>query len=97
MQDQRETYKKNHPELSHKEVIAKLGDVWNHLPEKEKEPFVAKANKDKEKYSQQKEEYLNKNKSAAPASGTPKKKNKDETEPGVEKKVKKVYLINLFF
>lgn len=86
VQATRETYKKDHPELSHKEVISKLGDVWNHLGEKEKEPFNAKAQIDKEKYKNAKEEYAKTKNDAAPA------KKKNSEEPALEKKIKKVLL-----
>lgn len=88
VQATRETYKKDHPELSHKETIAKLGEVWNNLDEKEKGPFHAKATIDKDKYKREKDEYLaNKLKAAPPA---PVKKKGKEDEPATEKKVKKV-------
>ena len=86
VQATRETYKKEHPELSHKEVISKLGDVWNHLNEKEKEPFNAKAQIDKEKYKNAKEEYAKTKNDAVPA------KKKNSEEPALEKKIKKVLL-----
>lgn len=84
VQDKREPFKKEHPELSHKEIIAKLGEIWNGLDQKEKEPYNAKAKIDKDKYQKDKEEYNAKNKTVAP------KKKAKEDEPAVEKKVKKV-------
>lgn len=87
MQDKREQFKKEHPELSHKEIIAKLGEIWNALDQKEKEPYNAKAKIDKDKYQREKEEYNAKNKTVAP------KKKAKEDEPPVEKKVKKVFFI----
>ena len=88
VQDKRETYKKEHPELSHKEVIAKLGEVWNGLDDNEKKPYHAKAEIDKEKYKREKEEYLAKLKTAAP-----KKKSKEDESAVPEKKVKKVIFV----
>ena len=41
-------YKEEHPALAHKEVIAKLGELWRGLSAKEKEPFEEKAKLEKE-------------------------------------------------
>lgn len=80
--DRRESCKKEHPELSHKEVISKLGEIWNGLADKEKEPYQKKAQIDKDKYKKAKDEYNEKLKENT-------KKPKDE-DPVPEKKVKKV-------
>ena len=41
----------------HKEVIAKLGEVWRGLSVKEKEPYENKAQKEKEEYAKKIKEY----------------------------------------
>lgn len=87
IQEKREAYKKEHPEMTHKEVISKLGEVWNSLGDKEKEPYHAKAQIDKDRYRNAKEIYV-KNKAAAAAQ----KKKKDD-EPLLEKKLK---LVNFY-
>jgi len=49
MADKREETKKNFPNLSHKEVISKLGEMWSKLSEAKKKPYVTKAKQEKAK------------------------------------------------
>ena len=57
VQDRTTKYKEEHPALAHKEVIAKLGELWRGLPVKEKEPYEEKAKKEKEEYAKNVKEY----------------------------------------
>lgn len=49
--------KKENPDLKHKEVISKLSKDWHELTANDKEPYIALANKDKERYKKDKEVY----------------------------------------
>ena len=50
--------RKDKPELKMVEVSKAISAMWNKLSEKEKEPYVAMAAKDKERYEAQKKEYV---------------------------------------
>merc|ERR1719378_839850 len=57
--DKREETKMNFPKLSHKELVSKLGEIWNKLSEVEKKPYVAKAKQEKMKWLEAIKEYKN--------------------------------------
>lgn len=53
----RSDIKKNNPELSQKDLVSKLGEVWRGLSEEEKKPYFDQERKDKARYMKEKEEY----------------------------------------
>jgi len=57
--DKREETKMNFPNLSHKELVSKLGELWNKLSEVEKQPYVAAAKQEKMKWLEAIKEYKN--------------------------------------
>jgi len=57
--DKREETKMNFPNLSHKELVSKLGELWNKLSEVEKQPYVEKAKQEKMKWLDAMKEYKN--------------------------------------
>ena len=77
-QAKRQLFKEEFPKLTHKQIISKLGETWNKLSAKEKEPFEEKAKQDKVRYEDQKADYELKNKKTSKEKGT--------TEESVEKK-----------
>ena len=82
-QAKRALYKEEYPNLSHKEIISKLGENWNLLSLKEKEPFAELAKRDKIKYDAKKADYDEKKKKInAKSKG-------EESGDSVEKKIKK--------
>jgi len=57
--EKRDETKMNFPNLSHKELVSKLGELWNKLSEVEKQPFVAEAKQEKMKWLEAIKEYKN--------------------------------------
>jgi len=57
--DKREETKKNFPKLNHKELVSKLGELWNKLSEEEKQPYVEKAKQEKAKWLEAIKAYKN--------------------------------------
>lgn len=57
VQRKQKDYKEANPSLAHKEVIAKMGDEWNHMGEKDKKPFTDLAGQDKARFEKDKAEY----------------------------------------
>merc|ERR1719195_1177710 len=49
--DKRETVKKENPDISHKDVLKKLGELWNGLTISEKAPYEKTAEASKKKYA----------------------------------------------
>jgi hypothetical protein len=56
--DKRVEIKKNNPNLSAKEIVSKLGETWNSLSEKDKQPYILMANEDKDRYSSEMKDYV---------------------------------------
>lgn len=48
--EQRPNIKSENPSLGIGDVAKKLGELWNNLSDSEKQPFLSKANKLKDKY-----------------------------------------------
>lgn len=48
--DNRPGIKAQHPSLGIGDVAKRLGEMWNNLSDSEKQPFLSKANKLKDKY-----------------------------------------------
>jgi len=56
--EHREQFKKDHPNLTGVPAIAKkMGEIWRGMNEKEKQPYNEKAEKDKQRYEREMEEY----------------------------------------
>lgn len=56
-QDNRERVKKEHPGIDGKEIVKHLSNQWNGLSDKQKAPYLKKANADKERYQQEMTAY----------------------------------------
>lgn len=54
--DKREEVKNSNPDLKHKEIVAKLGELWREMSEEEKKPYEKQAAADKERYAKEKAE-----------------------------------------
>ncbi|KAI8636011.1 high mobility group box domain-containing protein [Parasitella parasitica] len=84
---------KKNPTLSSVDVAKLIGEMWNSLSDKEKQPFVKAADKEKTRFQKEMAEYEKKGKAALgePAESTPVKRKAEEPtlEPVVEKKEKK--------
>lgn len=66
--EHRPQIKKDNPGYGIGDVAKKLGEMWNNLPDGEKQPFMAKASKLKDKYQKDMADYRSKGKvSASPA------------------------------
>merc|ERR1719461_1242642 len=48
--DKRESVKKQNPDISHKDVLRKLGELWNGLSVSQKAPYEKTAEESKKKY-----------------------------------------------
>lgn len=48
--EERPSIKAQHPSLGIGDVAKRLGEMWNNLSDSEKQPFLSKANKLKDKY-----------------------------------------------
>lgn len=55
--DNKDEMKKEYPDLKHTEIMKKLGEVWNGLSEKKKEPYYKEAQKLKKKYDKEMIKY----------------------------------------
>lgn len=55
--DARPVVKSKHPDMENVEVTKKLGELWRALSDKKKEPYVKKAQKDKERYTREMASY----------------------------------------
>lgn len=56
-QENRETLLKKKPGLKATEVTKELGEMWRNLSDAKRKPFEDKAQKDKERYTEEKENY----------------------------------------
>ena len=50
MNDVRHKVKEKNPDLAYKEIVKKIGEMWNTLPAKEKELYIAQQKANKEAY-----------------------------------------------
>jgi len=57
IKDHREELKKKHPTYGIADLAKKLGEAWNNLSATEKKPFLAKSEKDKERYEKEMKKY----------------------------------------
>jgi hypothetical protein len=71
--------KKNNPNLSQKELVSKLGEMWRGLNEAQKKPYVDQERKDKARYMKEKEEFKATN-NIMPVNKKKDKKGKAKTE-----------------
>jgi len=61
--EQRDSVKRDNPSLQGATAIAKkLGEIWRGMDEKQKKPYQEKAEKDKQRYEKEMDEYLKKKK-----------------------------------
>jgi len=61
--EQRENIKKDNPSLQGVPALAKkMGEIWRGMDEKQKKPYTEKAEKDKQRYDKEMEEYNKKKK-----------------------------------
>jgi len=58
--DQREKIKKENPNISAVELAKKLGEIWRKMTVEGKEPYAKEAEKDKERYDRELQEYKKK-------------------------------------
>ena len=54
----RDEIKKKNPDMKGKEILSKLGEMWKALNDKQKKKYVDEANKDKERYEGDMNEYV---------------------------------------
>lgn len=71
--------KKANPDMTQKDLVSKLGEIWRSLSESEKKPFVDQERKDKARYMKEKEEYSKVAKSL-PVNKTKTKKGKAKSD-----------------
>ncbi|CAI2367157.1 unnamed protein product [Moneuplotes crassus] len=55
-------YKEQNPNLSHRECVKKMGEMWRGLSETEKQPYIDQEKQDKARYLKEKELYMQENK-----------------------------------
>lgn len=60
--EKRLVLKKENPEMSQKELVSKLGEMWRSLSEAQKKPYIDQERKDKARYMKEKEEFKATNK-----------------------------------
>jgi hypothetical protein len=60
IKDHRAELKKKHPTYGIADLAKKLGEAWNNLSATEKKPFLAKSEKDKERYEKEMKKYKSK-------------------------------------
>jgi hypothetical protein len=53
----REPLKQENPELSQKELVSKLGEMWRGMNDETKKPYLDQERKDKARYNKEKEEF----------------------------------------
>ncbi|XP_051960543.1 high mobility group protein B3-like [Xyrauchen texanus] len=77
--EQRPGIKAQNPSLGIGDVAKRLGEMWNNLSDSEKQPFLSKANKLKDKYQKDMADYKGKGKGSGGASSA-KSKPKDDDD-----------------
>jgi hypothetical protein len=55
--DKREEINKSNPELSTKDIMKKIGNLWKSLSDKEKEPYIKLSEQDKKRYTEELKNY----------------------------------------
>lgn len=53
----REKLKRDNPEMSQKELVSKLGEMWRSMSDSDKKPYLDQERKDKARYMKEKEEF----------------------------------------
>lgn len=53
----REKLKRDNPEMSQKELVSKLGEMWRSMSDSDKKPYLDQEKKDKARYMKEKEEF----------------------------------------
>ena len=56
--DKRVHYRRLYPGLHHREIVSEIGQSWNRLSPEQREPYEAMAQKDRDRYDREKEEYM---------------------------------------
>lgn len=82
--DNRESFKKKHPEEPEKRIMSLLGEAWKTVPENAKKKYEEAYQKDKKKYDEEIKDYTQKYGPLKAKS----KKNKDEDTEKKSKKIK---------
>ena len=59
--DKRKEIVEKNPNINGKEVLSKVGKIWNEMKDSEKAKYVKKAEEDKKRYAREMEEYEKKN------------------------------------
>ncbi|KAK3555879.1 hypothetical protein QTP86_029811 [Hemibagrus guttatus] len=72
--------KAQHPSLGIGDVAKKLGEMWNNLSDSEKQPFLSKANKLKDKYQKDMADYKSKGKVGGGMSASKAKSRDDDDD-----------------
>ena len=92
----REGLKKEQPTLSNTEIVSKMTAEWKALTDKDKEPYIKSAEKDKDRYAKEKKAYDEKKKKCgkeekckAEEPKKPKKIHKKVTKRTAKKKAEK--------
>lgn len=80
--------KKKNPNSKHTEVISEISKTWKTLSQREQEPFIQLANKDKERFHKEKAVYNAKKEKMKEESKIKMKSGKREAEHEVEKEPK---------
>lgn len=85
VQKSQKDFKAANPNLVHKEVIAKMGEAWHTMSEKDKKQFNDLAATDKARYEKEKAEYQNTLKKGGAAKKAPAGKATAEKKAKVKK------------
>ena len=56
IKERRESITKEQPSLNNKEIVKKMSEEWNALSDEKKKPYVQKAEADKKRYENEKEQ-----------------------------------------
>eukprot|EP00054_Salpingoeca_dolichothecata_P037358 m.10670 g.10670 ORF g.10670 m.10670 type:complete len:874 (+) comp7463_c0_seq1:108-2729(+) len=89
MADVREKTKADNPDLDHKQLTSKLGELWGSLSAEEKQVYTDKATVAKEKYKEEYAEYLKANPEAAKKQTEKKPKSSSSKSTATKTKTKK--------
>ncbi|XP_062309919.1 high mobility group protein B3b [Osmerus eperlanus] len=78
--EQRPNIKSQNPSFGIGDVAKKLGEMWNNLSDSSKQPYVAKANKLKDKYQKDMADYRGKSKMGGASASKSKKAADDDDD-----------------
>lgn len=78
--ENREKLKKDNPELSQKDLVSKLGEMWRGLSEDLKKPYLDQEREDKARYNKEKELFKNAPAAKGKSKNMGKGKGKSETK-----------------